>query len=155
MMEKILPSLTISNIQVIWQTGKDLYQNYSHNQSDMTKVLPFIENMANAYALSDLVMSRSGAISCSELTICGKPAILIPLSHSAADHQIKNANTLVKNGAAYMFEEKEINPKKFAITIQNLLLDDEQLINMSKASIKLGKPKATSEIVDEAIALIK
>ena len=155
MMEKILPSLTISNIQVIWQTGKDLYQNYSHNQSDMTKVLPFIENMANAYALSDLVMSRSGAITCSELTICGKPSILVPLSNSAADHQIKNANALVKSGAACMLEEKNINPKRFSITIQNLLLDDEQLKSMSKASFKLGKPKATSDIVDEAIALIK
>ena len=54
-----------------------------------------------------------------------------------------------------MFEEKDINPKELAITIQNLLLDNEQLKNMSKASIKLGKPKATSDIVDEAIALIE
>ena len=61
----------------------------------------------------------------------------------------------MKNGAACMLEEKNINPKKFAITIHDLLLDDEQLKNMSKASFKLGKPKATSDIVDEAIALIK
>ena len=123
-MEKVLPSLTISNIQVIWQTGKDLYQNYIHHQSKTTKVVPFIENMANAYALSDLVMSRSGAITCSELTICGKPSILVPLSNSAADHQIKNANALVKNGAACMLKEKNINPKKFAITIHDLLFNN-------------------------------
>ena len=154
-MEKIIDSLSILNIQIIWQTGKDLYQNYVHHQTKTTKVLPFIEDMANAYAISDLVMSRSGAISCSELTICGKPSILIPFSNAAADHQTKNANTLVNNGAAYMFKEKNIDFRKFATAIHDLILDDKQLKSMSKASLKLGKPKATSNIVDEAMSLIK
>ena len=111
--------------------------------------------MASAYAVSDLVMSRSGAISCSELTVCGKPSILIPFPHAAADHQTKNASTLVNHGAAFMFNEKDLHHDKVTMTIQNLLTDDNRLDQMSKASFQLGKPNATDSIVNEAIALIK
>ena len=111
--------------------------------------------MASAYAVSDLVMSRSGAISCSELTVCGKPSILIPFPDASADHQTKNAKTLVNHGAAFMFNEKDLHHDNVTITIQNLLTDDNRLDQMSKASFQLGKPNATDSIVNEAIELIK
>ena len=117
--------------------------------------MPFIEDMASAYAVSDLVMSRSGAISCSELTACGKPSILIPFPNAAADHQTKNADAMVNHGAACMFNEKEAHHEKVTMTIQTLLIDEDRLAQMSKASFQLGKPNATRNIVDEAIGLIK
>ena len=100
-------------------------------------------------------MSRSGAISCSELTVCGKPSILIPFPYAAADHQTKNAKTLVNHDAALMFDEENLQHEKVAMTIQSLFNDDNRLDQMSKASFKLGKPNATDTIVDEAMGLIK
>ena len=155
LMNQMISNLSISNIQVIWQTGKNLYNNYKKHENRAVKVLPFIEDMASAYAVSDLVMSRSGAISCSELTACGKPSILIPFPNAAADHQTKNADAMVNHGAACMFNEKEAHHEKVTMTIQTLLIDEDRLAQMSKASFQLGKPNATRNIVDEAIGLIK
>ena len=154
-MDKMIPSLSISNTQVIWQTGKNLHDNYSHHESDTTKVLPFIDDMANAYAASDLVMCRSGAITCSELTVCGMPSILVPLPSAAADHQTKNADALAKQGASAMIAEQDLVPEKVAGMIQNLLDQENQLKEMAEASRKLGKPNATAEIVDHALELIQ
>ncbi len=123
-------SIEDSNIQVIWQTGKNYYKNYKNHGNKTLKVLPFIEDMASAYAVSDLVMSRSGAISCSELTVCGKPSILIPFPNAAADHQTKNAKTLVNHDAALMFNEKNLHHEKVAMTIQSLLNDENRLDQM-------------------------
>ena len=155
LMNKMISSHSVSSIQVIWQTGKNYYKNYKNHGNKTLKVLPFIEDMASAYAVSDLVMSRSGAISCSELTVCGKPSILIPFPYAAADHQTKNAKTLVNHDAALMFDEKNLHHEKVAMTIQSLLTDESRLNQMSKASFELGKPNATDTIVDEAMGLIK
>ena len=154
-MDKMISTLSISNIQVIWQTGKSQFSKYSHHENDSCKVLPFIDDMANAYAACDLVMSRSGAITCSELTVCGKPSILIPLPSAAADHQTKNADALAKHGAATIIAEKDLIPEKLASLIQGLFDSESQLKVMGNESLKLGKPNATSEIVDHALALIQ
>jgi UDP-N-acetylglucosamine--N-acetylmuramyl-(pentapeptide) pyrophosphoryl-undecaprenol N-acetylglucosamine transferase len=153
-MEKMISSLSISNTQVIWQTGKNHHSNYSHHESEICKVLPFIDDMANAYAASDLVLSRSGAITCSELTVCGKPSILVPFPAAAADHQTKNADALAKHGAAALIAEKDLIPEKVAALIQSLLDQKNQLIEMAAASRKLGRFDATSKIVDLAMELI-
>jgi|TARA_Y100000310_G_scaffold340563_1_gene436766 UDP-N-acetylglucosamine--N-acetylmuramyl-(pentapeptide) pyrophosphoryl-undecaprenol N-acetylglucosamine transferase len=154
-MDKMIISLSISNTQVIWQTGKNQFSEYRHYESDTTKVLPFVDDMANAYAASDLVMSRAGAITCSELTVCGKPSILVPFPAAAADHQTKNAGALAKHGAAAVIAEKDLIPEKVADLIQSLLNEESQLKGMAEASLKLGKPNATSEIVNEILALIQ
>jgi len=154
-MDKMISSLSISNIQVIWQTGKNQFSNYKHHDSEACRVLPFIDDMANAYAASDLVMSRSGAITCSELTVCGKPSLLIPFSAAAADHQTKNADSLAKHGAAAMIAEKDLIPEKVASMIQNLMDQENQLNEMAIESQKLGLPDATAEIVEHALALIQ
>ena len=111
--------------------------------------------MANTYAASDLVMSRSGAITCSELTVCGKPSILIPFPAAAADHQAKNADALARYGAAELVNESDIIPEKLAAMIQSLLNNQNQLNAMASASKKLGRPNSTSKIVDQAMDLIQ
>ena len=153
-MDKMISSLSISNTQVVWQTGKNHHANYAHHESDICKVLPFIDDMANAYAASDLVLSRSGAITCSELTVCGKPSILVPFPAAAADHQTKNADALAKHGAAALIAEKDFIPEKVSALIQSLLDQKNQLLDMATASRKLGRLDATAKIVDHAMELI-
>ena len=154
-MDQMVSFLSISNTQIVWQTGKNSYNTYSHHGNETIRVFPFIDDMANTYAASDLVMSRSGAITCSELTVCGKPSILIPFPAAAADHQTKNADALARNGAAELVNESDIIPEKLAAMIQSLLNNQNQLNAMASASKKLGRPNSTSEIVDQAMDLIQ
>lgn len=140
-----------SGVQIIWQTGDLDYLRYRNKSTKNIKVLPFIDNMANAYALSDLVISRSGALTLSEITACGKPAILIPFSNAAGDHQTKNAESLVKVGAAEMINEKDMNQSKFFHLIMKLIHNKHKLSKMSNASKSLSKSEATKNIVDYII----
>ena len=89
LLNSISSKIENSGIQIIWQTGDSEYAKYKNKSTKNIRVLPFIDNMANAYAVSDLVISRSGALTLSEITACGKPAILIPLPNAAGDHQTK------------------------------------------------------------------
>jgi len=119
------------------------------------RVQPFINNMANAYAASDLVISRAGAITCSELTVCGKPSILIPFPGAAGNHQEKNANSLANNGASIIINEDEIIIDDLTSSIQNLLENKKQLHYMANCSKKLGKPDASAIIVKQALELLQ
>ena len=79
------------DVQILWQTGDSQYNKYKRYNNINIHVTPFINNMANAYALADLVVCRSGALTLAEITVCGKPSILIPYPYAAGDHQTKNA----------------------------------------------------------------
>ena len=94
-----------SNIQIIWQTGEKQYNKLLDFQDKKIKITPFLNNMSSAYAASDIIISRSGALTCSEILLCNKPAILIPLQNATGNHQEKNANALKKAGAneVYVF----------------------------------------------------
>jgi UDP-N-acetylglucosamine--N-acetylmuramyl-(pentapeptide) pyrophosphoryl-undecaprenol N-acetylglucosamine transferase len=107
-----------------------------------------------AYAAADLVISRAGASTISELCIVGKPAILIPSPNVAEDHQTKNAMALVEKEAAIMLTDNEIDLKLFPVTLR--LVKDEERCNIMAANIKsLAMPDATKAIVDEVEKLIK
>ena len=107
--------------------------------------------MASAYSLSDLVVCRSGALTLSEITACGKPSILIPFAAAAGNHQLKNAETLSKKGASILIEEKDLNAKVLLLNINNLINNESKLESMSKASKNLGNPEATKTIVEQVI----
>ena len=81
-------------VQILWQTGQNQYNQFKKLDSSTVKIRPFIHNMAEAYAISDLIISRAGALTLSEITACGKPSILVPFPHSAGDHQTKNAKSI-------------------------------------------------------------
>jgi len=140
-----------NSIQILWQTGDKEYQIYKKYINQSIKVVPFINDMASAYAISDLVICRSGALTLSEITICGKPSILIPFASAAGNHQLKNAKTLFDAGAGIIIEEKNLNSKKLLNTINKLLSDEKQLNKMSIASKNLGSPNATQNIVDNIL----
>ena len=152
---KIIEPLAKLKIQFIWQTGSKHYNQFKSFENKFIKVLPFIENMANAYAISDLVICRSGALTCSEITYCGKPSILLPLKNSAGDHQKKNAESLSKNGAAIIVEESSITDKDFVEMIGNIINSENKLKKMSDNSLNLRYPNAVSEISKSALRLIK
>jgi UDP-N-acetylglucosamine--N-acetylmuramyl-(pentapeptide) pyrophosphoryl-undecaprenol N-acetylglucosamine transferase len=150
---QLVETLPSQEIQLLWQTGIAHYYRYKHLESSHVKILPYVENMPAAYALSDLVLSRAGALTLSEITVCGKPSILIPLPFAAGDHQTKNAQSLVEAGAAMMIPEKELSAELITNVILELLQDLERLGTMAKAALQLGKPQATETIVDLILEL--
>lgn len=145
------------NVQFYWQTGKYYSQEIKDALEEKIKpdnlhVSDFITDMAKAYKAADLVISRAGACSISELQLLGKPAILVPSPNVAEDHQTKNAMALVSKKAAICVKDAEARmallPK--AITVVN---DAAQLNMLSQNVAKMGKPNATKQIVDEILKL--
>ena len=151
MMSQVAETISGAGIQVLWQTGDLEYVKYKSLESDSIRIVPFVNNMADAYAISDLLVCRSGALTLAEITVCGKPAILIPFPHAAGNHQQKNAEALVKSGAAQILFEKSLTPKVLMHAIMNLIHNKEKLNNMGLASKELGRPNATTEIVDHIL----
>lgn len=118
------------------------------------KIKPYLYNMHDALACADLVVSRAGAITISEITACGRPAILIPLPTAADNHQDFNARYLEKNNAALVIEERLLSGNILYEYIMQILNDKEKYRIMSEASKKLGKPDALNKIVDIAVGLL-
>jgi UDP-N-acetylglucosamine--N-acetylmuramyl-(pentapeptide) pyrophosphoryl-undecaprenol N-acetylglucosamine transferase len=116
--------------------------------------MEFITEMDLAYAAADVVVSRAGALSISEICLAGKPAIFVPSPNVAEDHQTKNANTLVEHKAAMMITD--INAREQLIPAALDLIKDTARQQVFRENIKeLAKPYAASRIVDEIIKLIE
>ncbi len=145
-----------NKIQLIWQTGKSYYTEATEliGKSSSIKVHEFIKRMDLAYAASDLVISRAGAIAISELSLVKMPVIFIPLPSAAEDHQSKNAQALVEKNAAFLIKDNEaINelPKLLISLINNDKKRNEISANISAFAL----PNAAELIVDEIEKLIK
>lgn len=150
--------LASKEIQVIWQCGKfyfdDLNDKLRDKGNEKIQLLKFIDRMDLAYAMADVIISRAGAISVSELCIVGKPIILVPSPNVAEDHQTKNALALVDKNAAILVTDKEAPQVLISKTIE--LLDDKGKQALLKMEIqKLGKPDATAHIVNVAENLME
>ena len=152
LMEKLILKMRNIKLQILWQTGDTEYLKFKKYNSDLIRVTPFIHNMADAYSIADLIICRSGALTISEITICGKPSILIPLPSSAANHQLKNARVLEKNGASFLVEEKKVNINSFFNKVIGLTRNKQELKKMSAASKAMAKPNSTKEIVQKLLS---
>ena len=150
-----IPMFESEKIQILWQTGENQYDDYKNFESSLIKVRPFIDHMAEAYAISDLIISRAGALTLAEITACGKPSILVPFPHSAGDHQTKNARSVQMANAALLLEEKGLSPRKLYRSVIDILYDDSKLEKMSANSKKIGIPDATDRIVNQILKVIK
>ena len=113
------------------------------------EVLPFIQDMAAAYARAHLVVSRAGATTIAELTACGRPALLIPFPHAAGGHQAANAESLARNGAAMLLHQHELGGGRFAGLLRDLISDRELLERMARSAGALGRRGATELILRE------
>ncbi len=152
-----LDKLIDAQIQVVWQTGKFYYDDIKTKTAnkDLRKIriFDFIKQMDLAYAVSDAVISRSGALAISELCVAGKPAVLVPSPNVAEDHQTKNAQALVEEDAAIMIRDREAG-RLLVDEALRLLHDEARSEKLSKNIRALGKPDAAEEIVNEIEKLI-
>ena len=137
---------------MLWQSGKlyysDLRNELTQGAAENIHLVEFIERMDFAYAMADIIVSRAGAISVSELCIIGKPVILVPSPNVAEDHQTKNAMALVEKNAAILVKDIDA-PSQLITNTLKLLKDKDKCESLSKAIYSLGKPNATGAIVDE------
>ena len=141
------------NIQLIWQCGKLYYEDYKSYTEGTVQVHQFLNKMDLAYAAADVIISRAGAGSVSELCIVGKPVIFIPSPNVAEDHQTKNAMAVTKNDAAITIGENELD-EKFENTFFDLLNNESQQKELGENIKKMALPNATADIVDEIEKLI-
>lgn len=152
---KELVNFAAQNVQLIWQCGKLYFDEYSHfNDREDVEVLAFIDRMDLAYAAADVIISRAGASSVSELCLVGKPTLFIPSPNVAEDHQTKNAQAIVDKQGALLLKENVLDTQ-FTSTINSLLNEQALQKNLSENMLKLARPNATKEIVDEIVKLIK
>lgn len=151
-----LKELADSDVQLIWQCGKLYYPGLKDIEKELpsnVKMVQFIDRMDLAYAAADVVISRAGAISVSELCLIGKPVILVPSPNVAEDHQTKNAMALVNKGAAVLVKDTEAREVLIPQVIS--LISDSAKCNELSANIKsLAKPDATSDIVNTIESII-
>ncbi|MDO6605216.1 undecaprenyldiphospho-muramoylpentapeptide beta-N-acetylglucosaminyltransferase [Arenibacter palladensis] len=153
LVEQSLPLFKGQGIQVIWQSGKLYYEEYKKYESGDVKVVAFLNRMDLAYGAADIIISRAGAGSVSELCIVGRPVIFIPSPNVAEDHQTKNAQSLVEKDAAIMVRETELDEKFKSVFLE--LIRNKDLRGKLGANIKnLAMPNATKEIVNEIEKLL-
>ena len=148
-----------SDMQLIWQTGK-----YYHEQAvnevkelgleDKVKPVIFIDRMDLAYSVADVVISRAGAMSISELALVQKPVIFVPLPTAAEDHQTKNAKQLVDANAAVMVKNDETETK-LVPALQDLLNNKDKQNEMKANIAQFARPNAADDIVDIIIKAIE
>ena len=155
LIEKELDFLLSQNIQIIWQCGKLYLNDYSkYNEKENVQVVAFIDRMDLVYAAADVVISRSGASSVSELCIVGKPTIFIPSPNVAEDHQTKNAKAISDKNGAILIKESELEAQ-FETVFSDLISNESKQLELSQNIKKIAKPNATKDIVEEIIKLIK
>lgn len=154
LIEKELYFLLSQNIQIIWQCGKLYLNDYSkYNEKENVQVVAFIDRMDLVYAAADVVISRSGASSVSELCIVGKPTIFIPSPNVAEDHQTKNAKAISDKNGAILIRESELEAQ-FETFFSDLISSENKQAELSQNIKKLAKPNATKDIVKEIVKLI-
>jgi len=141
-------------LQIIWQCGPKYYDEFRKavDKEQYPKLIlrAYIEDMAEAYAAADLVVSRSGALSCTELMITGNPSILVPSPNVAADHQTKNAKSMVDKGAAVLLKDHDVISKLDEI-VNDIISDTFKLETMAVNARQMARPEAAQSIVKHII----
>jgi UDP-N-acetylglucosamine--N-acetylmuramyl-(pentapeptide) pyrophosphoryl-undecaprenol N-acetylglucosamine transferase len=144
-------------VNLIWQTGRQDIDRVREkvSPSGTMWIAPYIEQMGPAYAAADLVVCRAGASTLAELTNLGKPSVLIPYPHAAADHQRHNALAMVKAGASVMIEDDRLGDEESFATILALVENRVALGRMGESGRSQGHPGAAAELAARIIALSK
>lgn len=154
LIEEYLDDLITEGAQVIWQTGKLYFEQYKkYGSKEFVQTHEFLNNMNLAFAAADIIISRAGAGTVSELCIVGKPVVFIPSPNVAEDHQTKNAMAVANNDAAVVVHESNLE-KEFREVFFPLLKNDKKQRELSSNIKKMAKPNATAHIVDEVEKLI-
>ena len=163
-----LPALQQAGINVVWQTGKVYYDKIISSEAykraigtingeantPWLEVLPFLTDMPDRYAQADLVISRAGASSISEICLLGQPAILVPSPNVAEDHQTHNAMALVHKDAAVLVKDSEAM-KKLIPTALELIRDDNRLQALHTNVLTLAQRDSAKRIAEEVMKLAR
>jgi UDP-N-acetylglucosamine--N-acetylmuramyl-(pentapeptide) pyrophosphoryl-undecaprenol N-acetylglucosamine transferase len=159
--ESVMANLELirtTEAHIIWQTGsyyyKEMLERLGSNCPENLQPMEFVSRMDLAYAVSDVVISRAGAGTISELCLLGKPSVLVPSPNVAEDHQTKNAMALVENQAALLIKDGDSREILLKETFK--LLDDKpRLKSLSENIQKLGRPNAAKDIVDVILEVVE
>ena len=145
------------DVQLVWQIGKIYFDDYEQKMKSYDvsrlRMYDFLREIDLAYAIADVIVSRAGALSISELTIVGKPVVLIPSPNVAEDHQTKNAEALTSNDAAILITDQEA-PEKLVDTVLKILEDKNKMQDLGANIKRLALTGATEKIVDEIEKLL-
>lgn len=157
-LNKILPEafslLSHDKFEIMHQTGQSDADGTRERYASLgvnANVTPFIGDMAAAYQWADVVICRSGALTVSELAAAGIGSLLVPYPFAVDDHQTKNAEFLVKGGAAQLVQQKDLTPAVLADTIQKHFADRDALKTMAVAARRLAQPDATDKLVKACV----
>jgi UDP-N-acetylglucosamine--N-acetylmuramyl-(pentapeptide) pyrophosphoryl-undecaprenol N-acetylglucosamine transferase len=150
--------LISAQVQVIWQTGKSYIQSVRdqvvNKDLQRIRISDFVTQMDHAYASADVVISRAGALSISELCLAGRPSILVPSPNVVDDHQTKNARALVDQDAAILVRDADAEAKLVSQAL-DLLNDETRRRQLSQNISKLARPDAAAHIAEEIERMIK
>jgi UDP-N-acetylglucosamine--N-acetylmuramyl-(pentapeptide) pyrophosphoryl-undecaprenol N-acetylglucosamine transferase len=138
----------------LWQCGSYYYETYRKIEEDGIQVHSFLNRMDLAYAASDFIISRAGALSVSELCLVGKPVIFIPSPNVSEDHQTKNAKSISTKNAAILIKEEDLD-EQFKNEFNQLINSKNLQSKLSKNIKSLAKPNATKDIIGEIEKLLK
>ena len=160
-MVEALGELRGKPLQVLWVMGKRNYDEMMRDFPDIARwekegflhCRDYLYEMERAYDAADVVVSRAGALTLTEITLMGLPAILVPLPGAAANHQLHNARALAEQGAALLLEQKDLSGKTLAGEIEGLITDGKRLEEMGRASTESAFPGATGRIADAILHL--
>ncbi len=149
--EKLLDA----GFQLIWQTGKFYYEQIFNAvpEREGLRILAFVERMEAAFSLADVVVSRAGASSISEIAMLKKATVFVPSPNVSEDHQTKNAMALVNENAAVLVKDTEVKDKLID-EVAALIGDEDKLRKLEQNVVKFAKPDAAVNIVDELLKLI-
>lgn len=145
----------VADLSVVHQTGAAMLDAVRARYAELgvsAEVVPFIDDMARAYASAQLVIARAGATTLAEICAIGRPAVLVPYPHAADDHQTKNAEALERAGAAVMVRDADLDEAALGTTLSGLLADDARRAAMARAARAHGRPEAAASIVDDLLA---
>lgn len=159
--EAVIKGLPVmgDGLRVVWQTGKTYYERCkaaweAAGQPKNIEVHDFLSDMPDRYAQADLVISRAGASSISELCLLGKPAILVPSPNVAEDHQTHNALALVNKEAAVLVRDAEAADKLIPTALE-LIKDEKRLETLHTNILKLAQKDSAKRIAEEVMKLAR
>ncbi len=139
------------NCFVIWGTGRGMHDRYAHLASERIRIEPYLSPITDAYAASDLAVSRAGALTLAELCAWGVPPLMVPLPTAAADHQTANAREIADAGAGMLLPQSELTPARLEREVQALIADRDRLAGMSAAARSRARPQAAEDIAQRIL----
>ena len=142
------------DVFVIWQSGNRYFEEMRQREHEhgRLRLMEYIDRMDFAYAAADVVMSRSGAITCSELMVTGTPSILVPSPNVAEDHQTLNARSMANSGAAVLLPEADLDAR-LVEEFRAMRMDEKKRQEMAEAALRIARPDAAEHIARDVLKI--